>query len=92
MEPPKNASMMSSKPMNGAPPAPPEVRENGSPPASTTARFCGSMRTSKAALMSCSRSCASGSSLTSGWYLRASFRYAFLSSSSVAFRSTPRMP
>ena len=75
---PKKASMMSWKPTNGPLPGPagpgPPPGASGSPPRSTICRFLSSESTSYAALMSLNFSCASGSGLTSGWYLRASLR------------------
>ena len=93
---PKNASMMSPrppKPPNGPPAGPtPPPGASGSPPRSTISRFCGSDRTSYAAVTSLNRSCAAGSGLTSGCRSRASFRYARLICSVEASRRTPSTP
>ena len=93
--PPKNASMMSPsppKPCAKGLPCEPGPLDSGSPPRSTTWRFCGSESTSYAAVTALNCSCASGSGLTSGCSVRASLRYAFFSSSSVASCATPRTP
>ncbi len=73
------------RPKPPGPPTPPNM-----PPASYSLRFSGSARTSWAAEISLNFSSAFGSSgLRSGWYWRASLRYAFLISSSLAFFETP---
>jgi hypothetical protein len=56
---------------------------------SYAARFSGSFSTSLASLISLKRASASAILLTSGWYLRASLRYACLMSSCVALRGKP---
>jgi len=92
---PKKASMMSLNgkpaPPNGpAPPAPPPGA-NGSAPRSYISRFLGSESTSYAWVISLNRSWVSGSGLTSGCSSRASRRYAFLISSGLASRRTPKV-
>src|SRR3954454_16354425 len=76
------------------PPAPPGAPvnppPNRPPPRSYVLRFSGSPRTSYASEICLKRSSAPVSLLVSGWYWRASLRYAFLISSGVALRSTPR--
>ncbi len=73
-------------PVENAPPSPPNARA-----LSYSLRFSGSERTSWAAPTCLNRSSAAVSpGLRSGWYSRASLRYAFLISSCDAFLSTPR--
>ena len=91
--------MSENEPKSPAPaPAPPAAPPpNGLAPPNTDwprsyfLRFSGSPRTSYASEISLKRSSAPASLLVSGWYLRASLRYAFLISSCEAFLSTPRV-
>src|SRR6185312_1613812 len=99
--PPARSDRMSPKPPKPPPPpGPPPVRNApGSnpppkkpPPWSYCLRFSGSDSTAYACWISLKRSSAFSSPwLVSGWYLRASLRYAFLISSAEAFLSTPRV-
>src|SRR3954454_5898655 len=90
--PPNRLLRMSEKPPASTPPAAPPPAPppppNGLPPAkgfmrwwSYCLRLSASPRTSYACEISLKRSSAPGSELVSGWYLRASLRYAFLISS-----------
>src|SRR3954466_3046314 len=97
---PPRMSPKSKLPNPPACPAPEPAPPNGLPPpkppkapaSSYSLRFSGSPRTSWAAEISLNFSSASLSpGLRSGWYFRASFRYAFLISSSVAFFETPNV-
>src|SRR3954447_6960125 len=75
-----------------APKGLPPPKPAKAPPSSYSLRFSGSPRTSWAAEISLNFSSASLSpGLRSGCYFRASFRYAFLISSSVAFFETPNV-
>src|SRR3954464_14759048 len=87
---PNRLLRMSEKPPGSKPPpAPPAAPPpNGLPPAngfrrwpSYCLRLSASPRTSYACEISLKRSSAPGSELVSGWYVRASLRYAFLISS-----------
>ncbi len=92
----ENRSAKSPKP----PPSPPVVHVAPPPPfgrrppnaamASYSRRLSGSDSTSWAWEIALKRSSALGSpAFASGWYSRASFRYAFLISSALALRETP---
>src|SRR5690606_3951490 len=91
--PPPNRFDRMSPHDDGSNPAPgPGPVANGFMPArSYSRRLSGSLSTSYACWISLKRSSALGSpGLRSGWYWRASLRYAFLISSAEAFLPTPR--
>ena len=86
---------MSSKPAPPVPPAGPPAVKRAPEPMARMASYCsrssGSESTEFASVMSLNFfSAAASPGFWSGWYLRASLRYAFLTSSGDASLETPR--